>query len=237
MIIIIILGLGLLAGYILGLREMETIMHLAIALAVVSGISSIVFFVMAGTGPWLSGKQKRAIEEATKKDQENKKINESRKEEAIKRMRKANKKRADELYKNQVLPLEQERESHRRNLASMDILSSDDMNLETVDYLIKQLESRRANSLTEALHQYDAKKDQEERDRKQREKEWMQYENERLQRQLDQQLANQRYAEELNRQIDHNWEMQRLAKKQLKETEELRKDQEYFQRYGRPRSG
>lgn len=237
MIIIIILGLGLLIGYILGLREMETVMHLAIALAAVSGISSIVFFVMAGTGPWLSGKQWQSIKEAAKQDQENQKINESRKEEAIKRMRKENKKRADEIRNEKILPLEKERESHCRNLASMDVLSYQDENLETVDYLINQLESRRANSLTEALRRYDAKKDQEERERKQREKEWMRYENERLQRQLDRQLADQRYAEEVNRQIDHNWEMKRLEEKKLKEIEELRKDQEYFQRYGRPRNG
>lgn len=233
---IILIGLGLLLiGMLsLGLRNMEFMLEIAIVFAIVVVVFCVLTYIASRSR--MTGAQKRAIQEAAAKDEENKRINEERRKQAIAKVEKENKEMVASC-KKRLPELEKERQNHWMNLDAMDVLSSQDMNLETVDYLINQLESHRANSITEALHRYDAKKDQEERDRKQREKEWMQYENERLQRQLDRQLADQRYAEELNRQIDHNWEMQRLTQKQLKETEELRKDQEYFQRYGRPRSG
>ena len=229
---IILIGLGLLLiGMLsLGLRNMEFMLEIAIVFAIVVVVFCVLTYIASRSR--MTGAQKRAIQEAAAKDEENKRINEERRKQAIAKVEKENKEMVASC-KKRLPELEKERQNHWMNLDAMDVLSSQDMNLETVDYLINQLESHRANSITEALHRYDAKKDQEERDRKQREKEWMQYENERLQRQLDQQLAAQRYAEEVNRQIDHNWEMQRLAQKQLKETERIRRDQEYYQRYGK----
>lgn len=111
-------------------------------------------------------------------------------------------------------------------LKEMDILAPDDMNLETVDALIKLLDGRRAQNISEALRLHDANKAAEYQARVQRQAA-------EFQRKMAEMHARQQ-AEREREQYWENWAHQRkmemLEERKLKELEQIRKDQEEYLR-------
>ncbi len=112
------------------------------------------------------------------------------------------------------------------------VLTWEDKNLETVDFLIKRLESRRADTIKEALNQMDEvqrraaeKKARDEREAEQRRIEWniqqarMRIEmQQQAQERLDETMRRLRNEEQTRK---HQEEMEYLRKRELSELEEI----------------
>ena len=107
-------------------------------------------------------------------------------------------------------------------IAASDVVGNKDKNLETVGFLIHQLANRRANSVQEALLQYDNKKTAEEEERKRIAHLQFMYD---LQQQANGQRAVQE-AEAYMRQTFHNMELQKQARRQTEELERIRRELE-----------
>ena len=135
--------------------------------------------------------------------------------------------------KSELAPLEKQIAEAQLNivvsetiLKEMDVLAQDDLNLDTVDALIKLIEGRRAESIPEALRLYDARKTAEYNERVRRQAE-------EFRRNMDAMHARQREERE-REQYWENWAHQRkiemLEAQKLRELEQIRKDQEEFLR-------
>lgn len=115
-------------------------------------------------------------------------------------------------------------------IANTDVLAQKDLNLETVEYLIEVLESYRANSLSEALRLYDEKAGRDKAARQVYLAAMVQAETDRMMQRQQAQADFERRMDELA----HRSRMEELERKQLEELERIRKDNEYYARYGKP---
>lgn len=120
----------------------------------------------------------------------------------------------------EIAALKQQLAQKQRELHAMNCLHDDDKFPKCVEFLIYRLETGRADSIKEALNQYDAERKEEDRREQQR---W-QWEMDRLQRQFDAERRAQqehedtlRYYEERN----HRERMEELERKRLEEVQEL----------------
>lgn len=102
----------------------------------------------------------------------------------------------------------------------------------TIAFLIDKLEGRRANSITEALLLLDAKRDKDEEDRKRQEREIARIQFETDMKILEQRQQARRELEEQWARMSHNRKMENEAQRLADEAEIMRKNQEYYQRYG-----
>ena len=153
-------------------------------------------------------------------------------QETIKQNQLAHKAARDASYKDQlelIGDLKKELPENRKRLAQVqaaiaaaDIVGNSDKNAETIGFLIHQIANRRANSVQEALLQYDSQKAAKEE--QQRRLAHMQFMYD-LQRQADgqRQLAE---AEAQLRQTLHNVEMQKQARRANDELERIRRELE-----------
>lgn len=171
----------------------------------------------------LTRKQKAWIKEGERLDLENKQKNLAEIRAKAPGIIHEKKQRIQEL-ESAIQELEADRREHEHRIHNMHVLAEQDKDLNTVLFLIKQMESRRANSVTEALHQYDAKQQEASRIR-------FAYEQEKLRRDMEA-MQRARDAEDRLNQAWHNMEMEKQARKAVKEIEEMRKDAEYYRRYG-----
>ena len=153
-------------------------------------------------------------------------------QETIKQNQLAHKAARDASYKDQlelIGDLKKELPENRKRLAQVqaaiaaaDIVGNSDKNAETIGFLIHQIANRRANSVQEALLQYDSQKAAKEE--QQRRLAHMQFMYD-LQRQADgqRQVAE---AEAQLRQTLHNVEMQKQARRANDELERIRRELE-----------
>lgn len=127
-------------------------------------------------------------------------------------------------YEAELSELQKKHSAHCAALQELDILSPDEQKLDIVDQLIQLIESHRANSVSEALWLYDekARRDQETRAAI-------------FRAQLAHLEQQQRAQDDFNRHMEdlaHKSRMEELERKQFDELERMRKDDEYYRRYG-----
>ena len=194
--------------------------------------TAVIIKKMDYSGPNFSAKQKAWIAEGVRIDQETAQRN----AQAYAAAREASFKEQRELIaelKKDLPNLRKELTKHQAAIIASTVLGNKDKNLETVDFLIRQIASKRANSIQEALLQLDTKRQRAEAERAAK----LQKEQEdkailaRYQFMYDlQQQANGqravREAEAYMRQTFHNLEMQKQARRQTEELERIRKELE-----------
>lgn len=93
-----------------------------------------------------SSSQKRQIEEARAQDAD---ITEKLRQEAV---------TSTQKWKERIRALKDQLKQHQANIRNNDVLSDNDKDLNTVNWIINQIESRRADSVKEALLLYDDKR-------------------------------------------------------------------------------
>lgn len=115
----------------------------------------------AAKAPMLTKEQKREWEEARRADEQAKAVNVRAREEAESRSKAAWEQRQPEIdreLRQQAEAFNRSREridAHMKRLETMDALCEDDKNLQTVELLIRFIKTRRADSVKEALQEYD----------------------------------------------------------------------------------
>lgn len=93
-----------------------------------------------------SSSQKRQIEEARAQDAD---ITEKLRQEAV---------TSTQKWQERIRALKDQLKQHQANIRNNDVLSANDKDLNTVNWIINQIESRRADSVKEALLLYDDKR-------------------------------------------------------------------------------
>ena len=93
-----------------------------------------------------SSSQKRQIEEARAQDAD---ITEKLRQEAV---------TSTQKWQERIRALKDQLKQHQANIRNNDVLSDNDKDLNTVNWIINQIESRRADSVKEALLLYDDKR-------------------------------------------------------------------------------
>lgn len=173
---------------------------------------------------------KAQLKEAEEKDRiaaaHNKKVRQQREREHA-----AEVKKTIAAYREELADARAEQNSHKCVLAEMDVVGPEEQNVEALDQLIAIMKGHRANSITEALWRYDEEVRQKKEDSHRRVQELRQ-------RLLQEQQYNemQRKIDEQNAQIArHNATIEKEFKRAADELEELRKDEDYYRRYGQPR--
>lgn len=158
-----------------------------------------------------SDEQVHEIWDAQEADTKNAEENERRRKEAIRRNEEEIK-----SYQNQIRTLQEKMRPYEAKLMQLDILGRDEWNLDAVDFLIKTLESHRANDIAGALQLYDAEA-RRKHDAALRE----------IDRMLERQKAEWEREEQRRRdeeQRRHNDRMEDLERQRLKEAEKARKE-------------
>lgn len=210
MIILGIIAVVILYTYLQGLFKMPEYLPYFGIMAAICVVAMVVLSILNKVR--LSDKQNMWIAEGNRIDEENKRKNENLEREAIKK--KVKEQNASmRVYRNEIAREEERLSLYEAKLALMDVLAKQDMNLETVEFLINQIETRRANSVTDALRQYDAHN----RDVSKRQ---FEYDMARM-RQEQEAERRLREAEDGLRQTLHNLEMQKEAKRATRELEEI----------------
>lgn len=240
LVVVFIVIMAILASSMGELAPGESAPDWFVAVVAIGGWTCIGYWIatvviinkMDYSGRKFSAKQKAWIEEGARIDQETKKRNEQAYEAAREASFKEQREFIAEL-KRDLPELRKELTQHQTAIAASDILGREDKNLETVVFLIRQLENKRANSIQEALLQLDDKRQKAEAERaaklkkEQEEKAILaryqfMYD---MQRQAEGQRAV-REAEEYMRQTFHNLEMQKQARRQTEELERIRRELE-----------
>lgn len=146
-------------GWYLNLEKMPAIFAAVIAMVVVSVIYVIIHYILVYANKrkteWLLSDKNPEIVSAKKQDEMNQKANEANllAAQAEKRSEYAPKLDA---CKAELERLKKSRSQLKAEIDAIDALSKKDKHPETIDFLIERIESRRADSLKEALQQYDA---------------------------------------------------------------------------------
>lgn len=102
------------------------------------------------------------------------------------------------------------------NMAKLDILGRDEWNTEAVDFLIRALESHRANNISEALRLYDE-------DNRRRQ--------DAMHRQAQQWLLEFDAKKRHEEQLEHNRRMEELERERLKETKKIKESLKETEKY------
>ncbi len=102
------------------------------------------------------------------------------------------------------------------NMAKLDILGRDEWNTEVVDFLIRALESHRANNISEALRLYDE-------DNRRRQ--------DAMHRQAQQWLLEFDAKKRHEEQLEHNRRMEELERERLKETKKIKESLKETEKY------
>lgn len=165
-----------------------------------------------------SAEEEQELDAARELDKENEKINERRTAEA-KRQRRREADQAIAGYKEAMEELVDQYWQHQDKLTALDILGDDDLNIKTIDFLINTMEGRRADSIKEALLQYDAKRD---KDSERAKRNWEAY----LARQ-DEERRREEERQETLRNMRHQADMRDLERKRVEELEKLNKKLNY----------
>ena len=162
---------------------------------------------------------------ARAQDRSNEQMNNTRDQAAAAAHRERTNRYISELQDNRNA-LQAKKAALEKEIAGMDLLVKEDKNLDLVEYVVHAMESNRAETLSEALRQYDAY-------RAERNKDIMNQ----FQRKLDEQERRRKAQEDWNRQMEnlaHQQRMESLERQKLEELERIRKDNEYYMRYGKP---
>lgn len=229
----ILIVLAFIIAYVQGIMAM---LHFLPYILVILGISVVTCVVLICVrGGKLSAKQKQQIAEAEALDRKNAQLNaELGKQKATDRAYSIIT-REREAVANLLSQAEDVRAQLKQCTTAMkqcDVLNDNDKDIATIDFLIEKLEGRRANSISEALNLLDAKRDRDEEERKRRERELSRMRFESEMRRLEQRQQAQRELEASLEQAMHNRRMEAQAKRLADEAETMRKNQEYYQRYG-----
>lgn len=222
--------LALIYAYVIGIIEMLNFLPYIIAMVIICVVTCVVQGQNRNKG--LSDAQKKKIAEAEELDRKNAQLN----AEEGKKWAKAEAKKVIEVKSEQLAPLMQRHTDLRRELQqhidavnASDVLGANEKNIEAIDFLLEKIEGRRANSITDALNLWDAKKDADE-ERKRREA-WM-----RLQediRMRERQWEAQRILDASLEQLAHNSRMEAEARRAADAAEQAQRDQEFYLRYGK----
>lgn len=141
------------------LKEMTPIFAAIIAMAVISVLYFIVYSILVSVhnrkSKCLLSDKNPDIVSAKNQDEMNRQTNESNRLDAL---RKKNEQYAPKIKacEAEIRKLERQQSQLEAELDAIDGLSKKDKHPETIDFLIERIESRRADSLKEALQQYDA---------------------------------------------------------------------------------
>ena len=164
-----------------------------------------------------TSEEKAALDEAEMKDKEARQSNAAakRKAHADRNMRVEN--TADDIT-HRIAAVKEKIAKEDRIIASS-VMPAKDRHLEAVDYVIGQLEGLRANTLSEALYQYDDYSDKKHRRN-------LQY----LQDKWDREQREEREREEYWKAQEHRWKMESLEKERLNEVKEANKKLEDMKR-------
>lgn len=160
---------------------------------------------------FLTRKQKKKLAELRKLDAENKKENQRNLARA-KAMADVERKRVTSRCARESADAELQLAKYDNLVAEESILSPEDKNLHSVEFLIKQLESGRADTLKEALDKLDIHNE----NRKAR------FEQEMHQMQMNNMIRDA-IAKAQSDQICHNFNVEQESRKQTRELEEIRK--------------
>ncbi|MBE5952349.1 MAG: hypothetical protein E7260_12340 [Lachnospiraceae bacterium] len=210
-IIIIFIILAFIAGILTYIPMLIHVTMLKVQLAII-----VLTWVLAFIAVWdrqrrYSAEQKRRLLAAEESDKSNVAENEKRKKVAIRY-------NEEEIRtcKSKIRELREEMRPYEEKLMQLDILGQDDWNLNEVDFLIKTLESHRANDIAGALQLYDAEV-------RRKHDEAMKEIDRRLERQrAEWERSEQRRRDEEQRR--HNDRMEDLERQRLKEAEKARKE-------------
>ena len=233
-IIGISLALVFVLAYALGLIAMSSFRIYVIIMLAICIITSV--SIHFGKKTKLSKAQKQKIQDAKDLDEKNKELNaEIGKKQAIENANLTIEAKQKELVPllKKAEELQSELKKAWENVDAIDIIADADKDLKTITFLIEKLEGRRANSITEALLLLDAKRDKDEEERKRQEKEIARIQFETDMQILRQRQQAQRDLEEHWARMSHNRKMEDEAQRLADEAERMRKNQEYYQRYGK----
>lgn len=161
-------------------------------------------------------REKAKIEEMMALDEANRKENENRRNQLIEEKKRAVSGPIKE-YEDKISTLKKELENLEKEVAENDILSNPDKKIKTVDYLVNLIESRRADSVKEALLRMDEDKRREEEETRRRE-EQKRREEEEFQRKLIE-LENKSRLEA----FDRKWQARQEAEDYLNQMFERQK--------------
>lgn len=223
-IILIILAIAAIIYWFIGLAHMAPVLACVIAMVVVLVVYIIAHYILKRIYKQKSDKlasdSNPEIVSARKLDTQNQKINESNRIAALKKKQDDYQPKIEFCVK-ELLVLQLQHTALQKELAAMDCLADGDKNNKTVDYLIQQLENHRADSIKEALQQYDTMQEKE-----------AQRAADRFRRQLAFEREEQRRQEERQHQLDMELEQIRHNRQVERELEQARKDEEWYRRYG-----
>lgn len=141
------------------LEKMPTIFAAVIAMVVITVIYIIIHYILVYANKrktkWLLSDKNPEIVSAKKQDEMNQQANQSNCLVALAKKKKeyAPKIKACEA---EIQKLEKQQAQLEAEIDAIDELSKKDMHPDTLDFMIERIESRRADSLKEALQQYDA---------------------------------------------------------------------------------
>lgn len=151
----LIIAFCLVIYWIIWLIRIPTMLFFAIAMVVVVITYVIASKIHDSKTIKLTDEQQRKVDGARALDEQNSKINEQNRLAAIKRKREECQPKID-ACQAELRELEEQLQVCQKELDGMDVLPKKDMKTETVHFLIAQMEGRRADSIKEALQQYDA---------------------------------------------------------------------------------
>lgn len=155
--------------------------------------------------------QEDQIKRAREEDAANVMLNDQRKKAAYAEL---GKKIKD--CRNRIKDLNNQAQVYVNNMEKLDILGRDEWNTEAVDFLIRALESHRANNISEALRLYDE-------DNRRRQ--------DAMHRQAQQWLLEFDAKKKHEEQLEHNRRMEELERERLKETKKIKESLKETEKY------
>ena len=227
MIILIIIALALLCIYISFLRSFPigfaffgVMVGCLVATLIICGI-------IGGRKFSPSDWQKKQLDEAAERD---KQFSEKNKQLHKAEIAKVKKQASEKIsgYEATISDLRKKLSEHRTALLELDVLGPDELKPDIIDHLIQLIESHRADSIPEALRLYDEKLAQKAAHDQQVRIATFQAQLAHMEQQRQAQENYNRYVEDLA----HKSRIEELEKKQLDELERMRKNDEYYRRYG-----
>lgn len=220
------IAIGLLYIYAAGLSAMPISLVL-LGCNVVLGLSVWIICINSEKSAFRPTEQQNtAIKEAKQRDDANRSLNAAMEAKATREAERRKQDRIDACTRS-ITQLEKQLAEMEQKLRRVNILGPDEQNIYAVEQLIGIMESRRADSLKEALRVYD------EQQSRRAAAAIAQYEaNARL---LDEKWRRQEQFERDMAEVVHRSRMERLAQEQADAIERKRKDDDYYRRYGTSR--
>ena len=220
------IAVGMVAGVWIGWKAWICASPTWQIVLVVLGILSAVMAILYHLVQKRSAKQIAAFEErisqaeALEKAEHEKAMQAYEKQvETIRAERRLDEQKEHAAIDEQVSALYAELKTVMNRIADNPVLDDSDKSEELVEFVISQLQRKRADSLKEALHLYDAEKEKQEQEASRQRMLQFQYEMDRLNREMQ----AQREAEDRLNQVMHDMRVQQEQRKQTKILEDIRK--------------